>query len=55
MKELHDKILESIKAKSSAPPNVWLWALVEKCKSSDDIKLLFVILEKLRIFVSVSF
>ncbi|CAO2821947.1 unnamed protein product [Amaranthus hypochondriacus] len=50
VKELHDKILESIKAKSSAPPNVWLWALVEKCKSSDDIKLLFDILEKLRIF-----
>ncbi|KAK9664270.1 hypothetical protein RND81_14G030100 [Saponaria officinalis] len=50
VKELHDKILESVKVKRSAPPNAWLWSILEKCKSRDDIKLLFDALQQLRIF-----
>ena len=52
VKEVYDKMLDSIKVKRSAPPNAWLWSLIEKCKSQDDIKLLFDILQKLRVFVS---
>ncbi|XP_074307246.1 uncharacterized protein LOC141642360 [Silene latifolia] len=48
VKELHDKILESIKVKRSCPPNAWLWSMVKKCKGPDDIKLLFDVLEQLR-------
>jgi len=40
VKEVYDKMLDSIKVKRSAPPNVWLWSLIETCKSQDDIKLL---------------
>ncbi|KAL2922801.1 Receptor-like protein 19 [Bienertia sinuspersici] len=50
VKDVYDKILESIKVKKSAPPNAWLWSLIEKCKSRDDIKLLFNVLQQLRIF-----
>lgn len=50
VKEVYDKMLESIKVKRSAPPNAWLWSLIEKCKSQDDVKLLFDILQKLRVF-----
>uniref|UniRef100_A0A7C9EYC7 Uncharacterized protein n=1 Tax=Opuntia streptacantha TaxID=393608 RepID=A0A7C9EYC7_OPUST len=50
VKEVYDKMLDSIKVKRSAPPNAWLWSLIEKCKSQDDIKLLFDILQKLRVF-----
>lgn len=49
-KDLYDKILESIKVKRSAPPNAWLLSLIEKCKTRDDIKLLFDILQQLRVF-----
>lgn len=49
-KEVYDKMLESIKIKRSAPPNAWLWSLIEKSKTRDDIKLLFDILQQLRIF-----
>ncbi|KAJ8434930.1 hypothetical protein Cgig2_029776 [Carnegiea gigantea] len=48
VKEVYDKMLESIKVKRSAPPNAWLWSLIEKCKSQDDVKLLFDILQQLR-------
>ncbi|GAB4851239.1 hypothetical protein Ancab_030535 [Ancistrocladus abbreviatus] len=48
--ELYGKILESVKVKRSAPPNAWLWSLIEKCRNKDDIKLLFDILQHLRIF-----
>lgn len=54
VKEVYDRIVESIKVKRSAPPNAWLWSLTEKCKSRDDIKLLFDILQQLRVFVSFS-
>ncbi|KMS96144.1 hypothetical protein BVRB_001800 isoform A [Beta vulgaris subsp. vulgaris] len=50
VKEVYDRIVESIKVKRSAPPNAWLWSLTEKCKSRDDIKLLFDILQQLRVF-----
>lgn len=52
VKELYDKMLDSVVVKRSMPPNAWLWSLLEKCKNHDDIKLLFDILEKLRRFVS---
>ncbi|XP_059434569.1 uncharacterized protein LOC132167575 [Corylus avellana] len=50
VKELYDKMLESVVVKRSMPPNAWLWSLIENCKSHDDIKLLFDILENLRRF-----
>ncbi|XP_021732300.1 uncharacterized protein LOC110699115 isoform X2 [Chenopodium quinoa] len=50
VKELYDKILKSIKVERSAPRNAWLWSLTEKCKSREDIKLLFDVLQQLRIF-----
>lgn len=52
VKELYDKMLESVKVKRSMSPNAWLWSLIENCKNGDDIKLLFDILENLRRFVS---
>lgn len=50
VKEVYDKVVESIKVKRSAPPNAWLWSLIEKCKSQDDVKLLFDSLQQLRVF-----
>lgn len=52
MKGLYDKILNSVAEKRTAPPNAWLWSLIAKCSTSEDIKLLFDILPKLRTFVS---
>ncbi|KNA15174.1 hypothetical protein SOVF_100290 [Spinacia oleracea] len=49
-KELHDQILKSVNVERSAPRNAWLWSLTEKCTSRDDIKLLFNVLQQLRIF-----
>ncbi|KAL8227866.1 hypothetical protein R6Q57_015450 [Mikania cordata] len=49
-KELHDKLLESMMEQRTAPPNNWLWTLVEKCENREDIKLLFNVLENLRKF-----
>ncbi|KAK9051407.1 hypothetical protein SSX86_028034 [Deinandra increscens subsp. villosa] len=49
-KELHDKLLKSVKEQRTAPPNNWLWALIEKCENREDIKLLFNVLENLRKF-----
>lgn len=53
-KEIYEKILKSIVDQKSAPPNAFLWSLIEKCANHDDIKLLFNILQRLRIFVSYS-
>ncbi|KAG6664335.1 uncharacterized protein LOC122300455 isoform X1 [Carya illinoinensis] len=50
VKELYDRMLESVVSKRSMPPNAWLWSLLENCKSNDDIKLLFDILQNLRRF-----
>lgn len=52
VKELYDKMLKSVKDQRTAPPNAWLWSLIENCTNSEDIKLLFNILETLRRFVS---
>ncbi|KAL4345650.1 hypothetical protein HN51_063736 [Arachis hypogaea] len=50
VKELYDKMLESVKVKRSMPPNAWLWSMIENCKHQQDISLLFDILENLHIF-----
>ncbi|KAK1412213.1 hypothetical protein QVD17_33266 [Tagetes erecta] len=50
VKELHDKILKSVTEQRTAPPNNWLWTLIEKCQNREDIKLLFNVLENLRKF-----
>lgn len=52
VKELYDKIIESVVVKRTMAPNAWLWSLIENCKNHDDIKLLFDVLENLRRFVS---
>nr|GEX28019.1 putative NADH dehydrogenase [ubiquinone] 1 alpha subcomplex subunit 5, mitochondrial [Tanacetum cinerariifolium] len=49
-KELHDKLLKSVVDQRTAPPNNWMWTLMQKCENREDIKLLFNILEKLRKF-----
>ncbi|PWA78837.1 hypothetical protein CTI12_AA209980 [Artemisia annua] len=49
-KELHDKLLKSVVEQRTAPPNNWLWSLIEKCENREDIKLLFKVLENLRKF-----
>nr|CAD1828412.1 unnamed protein product [Ananas comosus var. bracteatus] len=49
VEELYQKMLKSVEARTM-PPNAWLWSLISKCSSHGDIKLLFQILEKLRIF-----
>lgn len=52
MKEIYDKLLDSIEKRRTAPPNAWMWSLIAKCSTTEDIKLLFEILPKLRAFVS---
>lgn len=52
VKELYDKILKSVNEQRTAPPNAWLWSLIENCANVEDIKLLFDVLENLRRFVS---
>ncbi|KAI7755966.1 hypothetical protein M8C21_025299 [Ambrosia artemisiifolia] len=49
-KELHDKLLKSVLEQRTAPPNNWLWSLIEKCQNREDIKLLYNVLENLRKF-----
>ncbi|KAK4779850.1 hypothetical protein SAY87_015956 [Trapa incisa] len=51
VKELHDKILESIDSKRTMAPNAWMWSMIDNCKNREDVKLLFEALEKLRRFV----
>lgn len=50
VKELYDKILKSVNVQRTAPPNAWLWSLLEKCANVEDIKLLFDVLQNLRRF-----
>ncbi|KAG5011162.1 hypothetical protein JHK85_020244 [Glycine max] len=52
VKELYDKMLDSVKVKRSMPPNAWLWSMIANCKHQPDIRLLFDILQNLRRFVS---
>jgi hypothetical protein len=52
VKDLYDKMLESVKVKRSMPPNAWLWSMISNCKHHHDISLLFDILQNLRRFVS---
>lgn len=52
VKELYDKILESVNVKRTMAPNAWLWSLIENCKSIEDVRLLFDSLHNLRKFVS---
>lgn len=52
VKDLHDKMLNSVNVKRSMPPNAWLWLLIENCQNQDDIHLLFDVLQNLRRFVS---
>lgn len=50
VKGIYEKMLNSVVEKRTAPPNSWLWSLVAKCSTTEDIKLLFDILLKLRTF-----
>ncbi|KAK7348206.1 hypothetical protein VNO80_22756 [Phaseolus coccineus] len=50
VKELYEKMLDSVKVKRSMPPNAWLWSMILNCKHQHDIRLLFDILQNLRIF-----
>ncbi|XAR57124.1 hypothetical protein NMG60_11025155 [Bertholletia excelsa] len=50
VKELYDKMLKSVVEQRTMPPNAWLWSLIENCSNLDDIKLLFDILQRLRVF-----
>ncbi|XP_047962282.1 uncharacterized protein LOC125207110 [Salvia hispanica] len=50
VKEIYDKLLDSIAKRRTAPPNAWMWSLIAKCSTNEDIKLLFDILPKLRAF-----
>lgn len=50
VKEIYDKMLNCVVEKRTAPPNTWLWSLISKCSETEDIKLLFDILQKLRTF-----
>lgn len=49
--EMYQKMLKSVEAKTM-PPNAWLWSMIDSCSNKEDIKLLFQILQKLRVFVS---
>ncbi|XP_065863572.1 uncharacterized protein [Euphorbia lathyris] len=50
VKELYDKILDSVNVKRTMSPNAWLWSLISNCKNHEDIKLLFDTLQNLRRF-----
>ncbi|XP_030548261.1 uncharacterized protein LOC115753682 [Rhodamnia argentea] len=50
VKEMHDKILESVNTKRTMAPNAWTWSMIENCKNREDIKLLFDVLQNLRRF-----
>ncbi|WOL16171.1 hypothetical protein Cni_G24953 [Canna indica] len=49
VEELYQKMLESVQARTM-PPNALLWSLISNCSNRADIKLLFHILQQLRIF-----
>ncbi|KAI5409300.1 hypothetical protein KIW84_054927 [Lathyrus oleraceus] len=50
VKDLYDKMLQSVNVKRSMPPNAWLWSMIENCKHRHDISLLFDVLQNLRRF-----
>ncbi|XP_050237097.1 uncharacterized protein LOC126686866 [Mercurialis annua] len=50
VKELYERILDSVNVKKSMSPNAWLWSLINNCKNQEDIKLLFDTLRNLHIF-----
>ncbi|KAK7292313.1 hypothetical protein RIF29_08091 [Crotalaria pallida] len=50
VKELYDKMLDSVNVKRSMPPNAWLWSMISNCKHHHDITLLFDVLTNLRRF-----
>ncbi|XP_078159771.1 adenylyl cyclase [Carex rostrata] len=49
VQELYEKMLKSVEARTM-PPNALLWSMIGSCSNQEDIKLLFEILQKLRIF-----
>ncbi|WOL00384.1 hypothetical protein Cni_G09097 [Canna indica] len=49
VEELYKKMLKSVEARTM-PPNALLWSLISNCSNRADIKLLFHILQQLRIF-----
>ncbi|XP_062186860.1 uncharacterized protein LOC133890491 isoform X2 [Phragmites australis] len=49
VEELYQKMLKSVEAETM-PPNAWLWSMISSCSNEEDIKLLFQILQKLRVF-----
>ncbi|XP_078433101.1 uncharacterized protein LOC144704529 isoform X2 [Wolffia australiana] len=49
VEEIYEKMLKSVEAKTM-PPNAWLWSLIGSCNTREDIKLLFKMLQSLRIF-----
>jgi hypothetical protein len=51
VEEMYQKMLKSVEAETM-PPNAWLWSMIDSCSNKEDIKLLFQILQKLRVFVS---
>ncbi|KAL6896920.1 hypothetical protein ACP4OV_007492 [Aristida adscensionis] len=49
VEEMYQKMLKSVEARTM-PPNAWLWSMIGSCSNKEDIKLLFDILQKLRVF-----
>ncbi|KAG2638938.1 uncharacterized protein LOC120662122 [Panicum virgatum] len=49
VEEMYQKMLKSVEAETM-PPNAWLWSMISSCSNKEDIKLLFQILQKLRVF-----
>ncbi|KAG8099155.1 hypothetical protein GUJ93_ZPchr0013g35725 [Zizania palustris] len=49
VEEQYQKMLKSVEAQIM-PPNAWLWSMISSCSNREGIKLLFLILQKLRVF-----
>ncbi|CAN6226489.1 unnamed protein product [Urochloa humidicola] len=49
VEEMYQKMLKSVEAETM-PPNAWMWSMISSCSNKEDIKLLFQILQKLRVF-----
>ncbi|PUZ73430.1 hypothetical protein GQ55_2G473200 [Panicum hallii var. hallii] len=49
VEEMYQRMLKSVEAETM-PPNAWLWSMISSCSNKEDIKLLFQILQKLRVF-----
>lgn len=50
VKEVYDRMHKSVVKQRTAPPNAWMWSLIENCENHEDIKLLFDILQHVRRF-----